>query len=186
MQIHSANALILHVGNQQATPTVQEHVVGFPQHGLISGAAIAAIALLPRACKGGDAAGVAINLAHDGIAPFSYIDIPVGVDRQGIGHVERGLERRAAIAAVPTIPGASYQSDDAGVGVHAADPVVLSHTYKHMALGVEGAHIGGFAGRLNRGTAVTTIALLPVAENSLDDTLHDGHSHSPVRIARWD
>ena len=84
-------------------------------------------------------------------------------------------EGRAAIAAVPALPGASDQRDNAGVGVHAPDTVVLSHTHEHMALGVEGAHIGCFAGRLERRTAVTAKAFLPVAEDGLDDTSHDRH-----------
>jgi hypothetical protein len=54
--------------------------------------------------------------------------------------------------------------------------MVVTHTYKHITLRVQGAHIGCLAGRLGSGTAVTAVAFFPVAEDGLDNTFSDWHS----------
>src|SRR5262249_5509462 len=99
----------------------------------------------------------------------------VGVDCEGIGHVESGVQGGAAIAAVPTFAGARHQCDDAGGGVHAPNAVMAPHAHKHVALSIEGAHIGGLAGCVERRTAVTAPTFLAVAEDILDDPWCNRH-----------
>ena len=65
------------VGNQQAALAIQKAIIGFAEHGLITGPAIAAVANLARAGHRGDDARSSVHLADHRVQTVDDIDVTI-------------------------------------------------------------------------------------------------------------
>ena len=87
-------------------------------------AAVAAVAFFAAARDGGDDAGLAVDLAHDGVEAIDDVEVVVLVDDDGVRFIEGRRGRFAAVAGVAFLAGAGDGGDDAGLQIDLADAVI--------------------------------------------------------------
>ena len=120
--VHLADAVVFNVRDVEVVVAIQRNPRGSVERRRCGRAAVAAVAVRPRAGEGGDDPGRGVHLADAVVVSVRDVEVAVAVQRNPRGSVELRRSGRAAVAAVR--PRAGEGGDDPGRGVHLADAVV--------------------------------------------------------------
>ena len=119
--------------------------------------------LLLRSRDRVDDARPQIDPANAMVADVGDVQVLLIVQRDAVRLLELSLNRRSAVAAKTGLARARQRRNDARLGIHAANEVVLHFDEEHVAIAVEADFVRLVQARLRRRAAVPRVALASVA-----------------------
>lgn len=152
-------------GKPEVALSVEVEGAGAFQRGACDGGAVGGGAGFAGACKGGDEAGLHVDLADDVVADVTDVKIALGSELDAVRLFELGVFGGAAVATVAGLASSGEGGEDAGFHVDLADGVVDHVDDEHVALGIEAEFMGFAEGGGKGGAAVAREADLPRASD---------------------